>query len=414
MNDAPLDGWANWAGNVTAPGVEVLRPHDADELRAALQRAARDRSVVRVAGRGHSFSPLVHSPQLIVDLAAFTGVSDVEPGVGGGGRAWVGAGTPIFALGSALWAHGLSLHNQGDIDTQSIGGAVATGTHGTGPTLGCLSSAVDGVRLMTADGEQWECDADHHGELFAASRLGLGATGVVTALRIRLAPAYHLHERTWLEPTATCLERLDERVGATRHFEFFWLPDSDRCFAKSLAPQPAAPADTAPDRAPEPASAAADGPTRLVSDRVDRAYRVFPSVRSERFVEMEFAVPAGAGPVCFAELRELYQRHHPEVTWPIEYRTLAGDDTWVGPASERDSVTLSVHQSVALDHRPLFNDAEAIFRAHGGRPHWGKLHRFDGEDLARAYPHWERFWAVADQVDPNGRFRNDHLRHLRP
>lgn len=275
--------------------------------------------------------------------------------------------------------------------------------------MGCLSSAVDGVRLMTADGELLECDAGHRADLFAASRLGLGATGVVTALRLVLAAAYHLHERTWLEPTAGCLERLDHHVAATRHFEFFWLPDSDRCFAKALDPHPGPSLATAGnDRA-----VSADHRAGQVSERVDRAYRVFPSVRSERFVEMEFAVPAAVGPACFAELRELYRRRHADVTWPIEYRTLGADDTWLGPASGRDSVTLSVHQGVRLDHRPLFNDAEAIFRAYGGRPHWGKLHSFGGDELAGSYPRWERFWTVADDVDPQRRFRNEHLSHLR-
>ncbi len=404
----PVNGWINWAANVVAPEAEIVRPHDLDELRAALQRAQREQLEVRTAGRGHSFSSLVHTPGLVLDLTAFSGVLDVETdetdetSSTAGGRAWVGAGSPIFALGAALWDRGLSLHNQGDIDTQSIGGAVATGTHGTGVDLGCLSSAVDGLRLVTAAGDELDCSADAHPDLFAASRLGLGATGVVTAMRLRLAPAYHLHERTWLEPSATCLERLDERVAATRHFEFFWLPDSDRCFAKSLHPHPGPPETPQLDR-----------PARRDFERVDRAYRVFPSVRSERFVEMEFAVPAAAGPACFGELRELFQRRHPDVTWPIEYRTLGADDTWLGPASGRDSVTLSVHQGAALDHQPLFADAEAIFRAHGGRPHWGKLHSFGGEELARSYPHWERFWAVADEVDPHGRFRNTHLRHLR-
>jgi FAD/FMN-containing dehydrogenase len=244
-----------------------------------------------------------------------------------------------------------------------------------------------------ADGSVVECDRSQHPELFAAARLSLGALGLVVALRLQLLDAYHLHERTWLVGTEDCLGELDELVAATRHFEFFWLPDRDRCFAKALHPHPGP-----PDPLPEQRFG-----------RIDRAYRVFPSVRSERFVEMEFAVPAAAGPDCFAELRGLLRERHPTVTWPLEYRTLGADDTLIGPASGRDSVTISVHQAVELDHRPLFADAEAIFRNHHGRPHWGKLHHFSGDDLAATYPDWERFWAVADTVDPDGRFRNDHL-----
>jgi FAD/FMN-containing dehydrogenase len=385
-----MNGWSNWAGNVRAPGAAILRPHDLDELRTALLGAAATHRTVRPAGAGHSFTDLVHTEQYVLDLGAFSGVIDTDTTTG---SAWVGAGTPIYALGEPLWRAGLSLANQGDIDVQTIGGATATGTHGTGPALGCLSSAVSGIRLVLADGSVVECGPTEHPELFAAGRLSLGAVGVVVALRLQLLDAYHLHERTWLVDTDACLAQLDELVAATRHFEFFWLPGRDRCFAKALQPHPGPP-DLLPD-AP--------------FERIDRAYRVFPSVRSERFVEMEFAVPAAAGPACFAELRALLRDHHPDVTWPLEYRTLAADDTLIGPASDRASVTISVHQAVELDHRPLFADAEAIFRNHRGRPHWGKLHHFDSDELAATYPGWSRFWQIAREVDPGGLFRNARL-----
>ena len=387
-----MNGWANWAGNVRAPAAEIVRPHDLDELRGALHRAQRQRATVRVVGGGHSFTPLVHSDGFVLDLGALCGIGGVDAAAR---QVWVGAGTPIYALGHALWQQGLSLPNQGDVDVQTIAGAVGTGTHGTGPELRCLSAAVAAVELMLADGTLVRAEPAAEPELFQAARLSIGAVGVVTALCLQLLDAYFLHERTWLMATLECLDRLAELSTATRHFEFFWLPDSDRCFAKSLHPAP-------------PPVEGVESPLGR-NERVDRAYRVFPSVRSERFVEMEFAVPAAAGPACFEELRQLYLNRHPDVTWPIEYRTLAADDTWIGPASGRDSVTLSVHQAAELDHRRLFTDAEAIFRNHRGRPHWGKLHSFTGEDLAGEYRQWERFWTVADRVDPERRFRNDHL-----
>lgn len=390
-----MNGWANWAGNVTAPTAELARPHDEEELRAVLAAAAASGRRVRTAGRGHSFSYLVHTEDLIIDLGALCGVHEVDAA---SRTAWVGAGSPIYTLGAALWAHGLSLPNQGDIDTQSIGGAVATGTHGTGVTLGCLSRGVDAVRLVLADGTSLQCDADHEPELFGAARVSLGALGVITALRLRLDEAYHLHERTWMADTDACLADLDALIAATRHFEFFWMPQTDRCFCKALHPHPGPP-DPRPDQPFE---------------RVDRAYKVFPSVRSNRFVEMEFAVPAEQGPACFAELRALMLTRHRDIVWPLEYRTLAADDTWIGPASGRPTVTLSVHQDAALEHRPFFADAEAVFRNHGGRPHWGKLHSFGGAELAAAYPRWDEFWSVADEVDPDRRFRNHYLAAWRP
>jgi FAD/FMN-containing dehydrogenase len=390
-----VNGWRNWAGNVVCPNAEIVRPHDEAELVADLRRARLEGRVVRPAGQGHSFSPLIRTDDLVVDLAAFSGVIDIDSSTS---TAWVGAGSPIHVLGAPLWHRGLSLANQGDIDTQSIGGAVATGTHGTGPALGCLSTVVDAVRLVLADGTVTECSRDSEPELFEVARLSLGAVGLAVAVRLRLVPAYHLHERTWTLPVAECLGELDQLVSATRHFEFFWSPTSDRCLAKALQPHPG----------PVPAEPLGR------FERIDRAYRVFPSVRSNRFVEMEYAVPAEDGPSCFAELRRLMQTRHRDVTWPVEYRTLAADDTLVGPAAGRPTVTLSVHQSVAIDHRRFFADAETVFRAHGGRPHWGKLHSAGAAELARLVPGWERFWSIVDRYDPTGRFRNDVLAGLRP
>lgn len=388
-----MTGWSNWSGSVRAPDAAIVRPHDLAELRAELARAARHDRIVRVAGAGHSFTPLVATDDVVIDLGAFCGVLDVDRSRR---RATVGAGTPVFALGAPLWEVGLALHNQGDIDTQTVGGAIGTGTHGTGPGLGCLSTAVHALTVVLADGTVVTCDATREPDLWAAGRLSLGAVGVVVAVELALEPAYHLHERTWVAETEDCLDALDELIAATRHFEFFWLPDSDRCFAKALAV------------APGPPDELADRP----HERVDRAYRIFPSIREDRFNEMEFAVPAEAGPACFAELRELYRTRHPDVVWPVEYRTQAPDDTWIGPARGRATVTLSVHEGVDRPYQELFTDAEAVFRNHDGRPHWGKHHGLDPAALAAHHPDWDRFWDTADAVDPRGRFRSAALRAL--
>lgn len=392
-----MTGWSNWSGGVVADTAVVVRPTSEDEVAAVVSAAAAAGQVVRPVGAGHSFTPLGATDGVIIDTAALSGVLEIDSGRG---RATVAAGTRIAELGALLHPAGLALHNQGDVDVQAIGGAVATGTHGTGPGLGNLSSAVVGARLVTATGDVVDCSADAHPELFQAARLSLGALGVVTRLQLALVPSYRLRERTWVEATETTLDRMDERVDATRHYEFFWVPGRDVTFNKSLHP-------TGAEAAPVPLRRA-DGSR----ERVEASWRLFPTVRDERFEELEFAVPAEAGPTCLRELRDLMGRRHPDVTWPLEYRTVAADDVWLSPAQGRATVTISVHQGVGLPHQALFADAEAVFRAHDGRPHWGKHHRATAEDLGAWLPGHADFVTTRRLWDPQGRFLNDHLRPL--
>lgn len=375
--------WSNWSGGQRATPVALAAPRSEDELAEVVRRAADEGRTVRPVGSGHSFSPLVPTDGVIVSLEHLAGVLAVDPDAG---VAEVAAGTRIADLGDPLLAAGVALPNQGDIDRQAIAGACGTGTHGTGPTLPCLSAGVVGARVVLASGDLLDCDADHHPELFAATRLSLGATGVVTRLRVRVRPAYRLHERTWTEDPADTLAALDERIAATRHYEFFWVPGRDRCLSKALDETDAEP-DELPDRRYE---------------RVDHSHRVFPSVRDDRFEEMEYAVPAEAGPACFAAVRDLYRERHPDVAWPIEYRTLAADDVWLSPAYGRATVTISVHQGAGLPFESLFADCEAIFRDHDGRPHWGKRQSLPADVLAGLHPRWADWWAARDAADPAG------------
>jgi FAD/FMN-containing dehydrogenase len=215
---------------------------------------------------------------------------------------------------------------------------------------------------------------------------------VITRGRLRLLPAYRLHEMRWDWPAPRALTALPRMISDNHHFEFFWNPRTDACAMKALNPTDREPGEPAPGQ------------------RIDWSDRIFPSERTFRFNEMEFSVPAERGPRCLAEIRALMRERHHDVAWPIEYRTVQPDDIPLSPASERDTVTISVHQAAELDHRPFFRDVEAIFRTHQGRPHWGKMHTHVAAELRALYPQWERFQAVRRRLDPAGRFLNDHLR----
>jgi FAD/FMN-containing dehydrogenase len=385
--------WSNWAGNVRCePRVRRSAKSEADVV-AALRDAAHEGLSVRVAGSGHSFSPLVATDGLLLSLEELAGIARHEPETR---RVWVRAGTRLHELGLALHGLGLALENLGDVDVQALGGALATGTHGTGHTLPNLSARVSGLRLLLADGSLVVLREEEEPERLAAARVSLGALGVVTAARLDCVPAYRLHERVERLPLDDCLASLPERIAATRHFEFFWYPARDLAEAKAIHPTELPPEAVAGKK----------------YERIGFSHEILPSVREQRFVEMEYALPAEAGLACFRAVRERMQRRHGDVVWPVEYRTLRADGAWLSPAHARETVTLSLHQDASLPWQAFFADLEPLLLAHGGRPHWGKRHGLAAGGLAPRYPRFEAFRRLAAELDPGGRFRNPHLDEL--
>lgn len=357
--------------------------------------ATRRGRTVRTAGSGHSHFPLVPTDDVIVDVAGLSGVIAVDPDEL---VARVYGGTTIAALGRPLHDAGVAIPNQGDIDRQTIAGATATGTHGTGRALGNLSTRVAGLSLVVADGSVVRCAPDERSELWRAARLGLGAFGVVVEIELAVVPAFRLAESAFASTYGDLRSDIDRLVHEHRHAEFFWYPQSDRAFVKVI------------DRTDDPASY----PLADEGARVGWNYEVLPNHRPRIHTEMEFAVPYERSLECLDEIRELVTSRFPEVKMPIEYRTVAADDVWLSPSYARDTATISVHRLIEFDDRPYFDACEQIFRRYDGRPHWGKMHAFTGDDLAAAHPRWTEWWSQRDTIDPTATFLNDTMRDWRP
>jgi len=397
--------WCNWAGNLTARPRQIAQPASEAELIELVRATRAEAGPLRVVGTAHSFVPLCAADGGI--LVSLDGVQGVIEADRERGEASVWAGTKMHALGAPLLEAGLALTNQGDIDRQSIGGAVGTGTHGTGPTLGNISTQVVGLRLVLASGEVLDCSETQEPEVFEAARVALGALGLISRLTLRCQPAYRLHERTWVAGFDDCLAQLPELIRATRHFEFWWVPHEDACAMKALDVTDAEPAVLAP-----PVETRGRLARYMTPESVDWSYRVFPSERTVPFVEMEYAVPAEQGPDCLRAIRDLMRARHRTVTWGVEYRTVRADTIPLSPAYGRDTVTISIHQAAELPCHAFFADAEAVFRSYQGRPHWGKWHWLQARHLRDLYPAWDRFQTVRARLDPAGRLLNPYLRRL--
>ena len=415
-----MTGWRNWSGSVVANPALIARPRDEAEL-AAVVGAAR---AVRVTGAGHSFMPLCETEGTLVSLDDMAGDLVVAPD-----RQSVDApaGWSLKRLTEQLWAQGLSLPNQGDVNPQSLGGALATGTHGTGRDLGSLATLAQSFRLVTSDGEVVECDRTTDPELFEAQRLSLGLLGIAVSARITVIPALHLEERIERRPLGEVLERLPELGAATRHMEFFLFPYADTVTLKTLHPTVLVPLSVEEDddrvfQACCDLAAAAPRSVPLIqrtlarlgrpSTRAGPAWQIFPSERTVRFEEMEYELPVASAVAALSEAIALVRAKRMPLAFPFEFRLVAADDIWLSPFHAGPCASISVHQYAPMPWAAHFAELEAVFRAHGGRPHWAKRHTLTSADVRALYPQAEAFGRVRRRVDPEGKFMNDHLRRL--
>ncbi|MGW2552636.1 D-arabinono-1,4-lactone oxidase [Streptomyces sp. NPDC001635] len=423
--------WRNWAGNVTAHPVREVVPASVEELSAAVCKAAEDGLRVKAVGTGHSFTAAAATDGVLIHPQLLTGIRRIDREAG---TVTVEAGTPLKRLNVALAREGLSLTNMGDIMEQTVSGATSTGTHGTGRDSASIAAQIRGLELVTADGSVLTCSEKENADVFAAARVGLGALGIITAITFAVEPLFLLTAREEPMPLDRVLAEFDELWTENEHFEFYWFPHTGSTNTKrnnrsAGPPKPVGQlsgwfedeflsngvfqvANWVGRAVPAAVPAIAGVSSRALSARTytDIAYRVFTSPRRVRFVEMEYAVPREALAETLRELKAMVDRSTLRVSFPVEVRTAPADDITLSTASGRDSAYIAVHMFRGTSYQAYFTAAEQIFTAHGGRPHWGKVHTRDADYLAEAYPRFGEFTALRDRLDPDRRFGNDYLR----
>jgi L-gulono-1,4-lactone dehydrogenase len=424
--------WQNWAGTATAEPARRYWPRTAGAICDAVKDAAASGLTVRALGSGHSFTPAAATSGAALDLSGWTGVEDADVS---SGLVTVRSGTTIKALNAALDALGLAMPNLGDIDAQTISGAISTGTHGTGAALGGLATFVDALQIVLADGSLVTCSATERPELFAAARVGLGALGVISTVTLRCVPSFVLAADERPMPVAEVMSRFHEFAADNDHFEFYWFPYGRSALVKrnnradSASPMPAwrrfweyevmenaaFGALCRTGRAlpalikPLNGLAAATLSSRSYSAV---SHQVFVTPRRVRFVESEYAVPRAALPDVLAELRAAVPRLAAPVMFPVEVRVAAADDIWLSTAYGRDTAYIAIHQYTGLPYQEYFRLFESIAASVGGRPHWGKMHTLNAARLREIYPRFADFLRIRDEADPEGRFANPYLEQV--
>ena len=419
----------NWAGNQMCVPREVLRPGSVTEVAAIVRRAAEGGLTVKAVGAGHSFTDAACTTGILLSLDRLDAVESIDAERG---RVTVQAGIRLDALSRRLDEAGLAMPNLGDIARQSLAGATATATHGTGLGLGNLATTIVGMEIVDGRGELIQCDEHERPELLQVARVGVGALGIVTRMTLQCVPAFDLHAVEAVEPLGGLLDNFEHHMAGNDHMEFFWVPGSRHAHVKrnNRTREPRRPqhplaevrdkllyenvvfglANRAVRRFPSslPAVARMTRGAVVRRDYIDASHRVFVSRRFVRFYEMEYAVPREALPEAVGRIDALVKGLSTPVTFPVEVRVSAADDIPLSTGYGRDSGWFACHMYKGTPYLAYFQGVEAIAADYGGRPHWGKLHFHDHRSLAPLYPEWGRFQRVRSELDPAGTFANSY------
>ena len=418
--------WRNWAGNQKANPVSIVAPRSVGELAALVASASGKGQKVKAVGSGHSFTSAAATNGRMIRLENLSGILHIDRA---SCQVTVGAGTRLSDLNMLLHAEGLALANLGDIAYQTVAGAISTSTHGTGKALTGLAGQVVAMKLINGQGEIIECSKSLNPHVFDVARVSVGALGIITEYTLQAVPSFRLRALEQPMRLDDVLENAHDLASAHDHFEFFWIPHTKWALTKrnnrtedELQPLPRVKGwiektfmenyafgalcrvgRARPSLIPRLATALPSSGSR---EYVDQSFKIFASPRIVRFYEMEHALPVEALVPALREIRAMVDRKGYLLNFPVEVRFTKGDDVPLSTAFGRDSAYIAVHVYKGMECEPFFRDVEDILRAYDARPHWGKMHYRDAEELSKLYPRWDEFIALRNQLDPQRTFSN--------
>jgi FAD-linked oxidoreductase len=422
----------NWSGNVQWDPATIAFPETEKAIQQLVLQALRDKRNIRMIGTGHSFTPLSQTSDVLLSLDNYQGLVSVDKTTH---QVRVRAGTKLHRLGELLFEQGLAMENMGDVDRQSIAGTISTGTHGTGMAFGTISTQVKAIRLVNGLGEIVECSEQQHASLFKAAQVSLGALGIITEMTLQCVPAYKLELVNEKKKLAEVLKNYSEINAANRNFEFYWFPHTEYVLTKTSNL-----ANEKPNKAglsaffqeyllenmafkllceyayrfPAKNKWVSNFSAQVVgsSRKVYRSHKVYATPRLVKFNEMEYNVPLNAYEEVMGEVVKCIEQNNFPVHFPIENRFVRKDDIYLSPAYGRDSAYIACHVYYKKPYQAYFQALENIFKAYEGRPHWGKIHTLEFDELEKRYPRFNDFLQHRQQQDPHQLFLSPYLQKL--
>ena len=432
--------WTNWAGNVECQPSHYHEPTTEEALVALVKQVASKGERIKVVGAGHSCSKIAASDGVhLVSLQRYQQVLEVNHDAR---TVTVQAGIWLKELNDFLATEGLALSNMGVIAEQSIAGAISTATHGTGIRFGSLAQQVVALSLVTASGEVISASKEQNPDAFAAAQVSLGSLGILSTVTLLCEPAFNLHAIQDVSDLDSTLEKLDSLLEA-EHFGFWWIPHTDyvRLWSAKRTNQRASDSQNkawawfndillgsylhesalwlssfVPSLVPTVNRVFRALLFNRQQEQIGRSDHVFTLTILMRQVIMEYGIPIEHTASALRELRDLIKRHNFKVHLPVDVRFTNAEDAWLSPAWGRKTCYIGI-----LMYRPFgrdvpyeacFREIDALMSKFEGRPHWGKLHYRTASDLQQAYPHWDDFQKIRQELDPAGVFMNDYLERV--
>lgn len=422
----------NWSQKITWSPDEIKFPETEEAILDLVNQAKKEKKKIRVVGSIHSFNPLWVTNHIVVSLQKYKGIIKIDKG---NLTATIKAGTTLNLLGDLLFQEGLAMENLGDIDKQTLGGTISTGTHGTGLHLGTISTQVIALSFVNGNGKVVSCSKTEKPDLFKAAQVSLGALGIITEITLQCVPAYKLKLSNRKEALVEVLQTFNERISNNRNFEFYWFPKSKTVWTKSSNI-----VQNEPDKVgafnylteyvlenyayklicetarfiPSLSDSLSKFSASVVSnvDKTYHSHKVYATPRLVRFSEMEYNVPIEVYPQVIKEIIETINRNKFNVIFPIENRVVQADDAYLSPAYKRNAVYIACHVYNKKNYVPYFKVLEQIFLKYDGRPHWAKLHTLTAKEVAAKYPEFETFNQHRVEQDPDEVFLNNYLKKI--
>jgi xylitol oxidase len=407
----------NWSGTYTFTAREVIPARTVDDVRRAVAAGGR----VRAVGTRHSFHDLADNGATLIDV---TGIAP-DPVLDDAARTvTVGAGTSYGALATWLTGQGQALGNLGSLPHISVGGATATGTHGSGTGNQVLSAAIAGLDYVDACGDFRHADRADQG--FGGLAVGLGAFGVVTRVTLDVVPGYLIRQDAYLDlPWDRALAELDAIMSAAYSVSLFTVWSGRALESAWVKRRVGEAGDTVPDEFF--GARRATGPVRLAEAPADNItplgvagpwahglphFRLDSTPSNGDEIQSEYFVDRADGAAALEAVRRLAPKITP-LLHVSEIRATAADQLWLSGSYDRQ--TLAIHftwRNMPAEVDAVLPEVEEALAPHRARPHWGKVNHIAPAQLARLYPRFADASAQFERLDPDGRFSNARLERL--
>lgn len=434
-NTGELDSpWQDWDGTVRCEASSIEYPTTEAEVAAIVKRAIDERKVVRVFGAGHSWSPLVPTDGILVNLDRL----HIEPVIDTVNRkATLSAGMRLRDAGPLLQKHGLTFQNVGAITPQSIAGAMGTGTHGTGLDFGVIGSQVSAVRIVDGHGNICDYNAVDHPEEMSALRLSLGCLGIITRVTLDCVDDYSVELETSTMSYRDFIKEFDNLYKTKDRIRAYWFPRSN---IVSIHRMKRVETPTKPGTIYTKLEIftrrwvlgvfwrlgqKCHGLIPLLNfieekvgyahvKRVGRCFDAIITPLPAHHQEAEVAVPLEHGNESIEMYRRKVERDRYPVNVPSEIRFTKGDDILLSPGYPNvDTCYIGGYNAIYREKDTFFEEfCEELQDNFFARPHWGKIGAPTRKEALARFPGFEKFSGIRLRFDPNNVFANEYIRKL--